>query len=128
MPQAPQYRRGTGPDQMPFGAAAQANQALANAPEAPAPPALVPSGNETPQAPPVRGNLTGHDDIVFGPTDRPDEPLTAGASFGAGPGLLPHRGAESDQEFMVRVTGEMANSPTANWLVKNLAVRAQRGE
>jgi len=131
MPATPKIRRGpAGPDQLPYGAAKNLNDTMAaNGPQRPQQ-AQQASQQQAPtrQLPALSGDLTGHDSIVFGGTDRPNEPITAGASFGAGPGPLPYRGAESEAEFMVRVTSQMAASPTANWLVKNLAVRALRGE
>lgn len=49
--------------------------------------------------PPPEGNITGMDNLVFGPTDRPDEPLTEGANFGEGSMGLSQDGRTVDQKL-----------------------------
>jgi hypothetical protein len=91
----PPIRRGPAePGQLPYGAALALNQAVEatggfQAPSSQAPPLAR-------RPPPAMGqysasqedNFPEHvsavEDVVFGPTDRPDEPITAGVPFGPG--------------------------------------------
>jgi hypothetical protein len=97
MPQAPEIRRGPAePGQLPFGAAQALNQAMeathANqAQTSESPMSRAPQQGRRPiptrqaysqsQEPGSFGDL---EDVVLGPSDRPDEPITAGANFGPG--------------------------------------------
>lgn len=144
-PNQPKLRRGApGPEQLPKGAATRLNQLakpvqgpskgldrFARPPEpdfAAAPREIIGGPPVVPQEmPPMQGDITGFDDILFGPTDRPEEPITAGAPFGPGPSF-PRHGFESDEEFMARVANELAQSPAASSYVKAFAARVLRGE
>jgi hypothetical protein len=71
------------------------------------------------------GAPTGNDALLFGPSNRPFEPLTAGAPFGAGP----DRTTRLDDDMLVRrFVDEMAARPDAPDEVKNFAQRVRRGE
>ena len=61
------------------------------------------------------------------PTSRPNEPVTAGMPFGAGPDFT-SRGYESPDEFKRRVVLGMLNKPGAPSEVVGLANRIARGE
>jgi hypothetical protein len=52
----------------------------------------------------------GYDEALFAPTDRPDEPITAGVPFGPGPGItrLP---SETDRAFALRVADLLEQRP-----------------
>jgi hypothetical protein len=69
----------------------------------------------------------GLDEFVFGPTSRPGEPVTQGASFGAGTSFIP-RPDEDDETFLDRVARELESSPSATQSVRDFARRIQRGE
>lgn len=69
----------------------------------------------------------GFDELLFGATQRPDEPLEAGLPFGPGPSFTP-RPAEDDRSFMLRVARELRSSPSATGLVRRLAERIEAGE
>lgn len=73
------------------------------------------------------GNITGFDDQVFGPSDRPNEPITAGAPFGPGASsvssALPNEGPGSDQ-----VLRDLVDSPSATPRTRALAARVLRGD
>ncbi|HSE44862.1 MAG TPA: hypothetical protein VLA89_05995 [Gemmatimonadales bacterium] len=77
--------------------------------------------------PKPQGEVTSFDDILFGPTDHPNEPITAGASFGPGPNTI-RQGRETDKEFLARTAYQLAQSPSASPRVKAFAARIARGE
>lgn len=87
---------------------------LAGTVQAPAPtPTPVPQGRPVrvaPHAPGVADDQEdatgGYDDVAFGPSDRPDEPITHGAPFGAGANFvaLPY---EDEFTFRHRVADEL---------------------
>src|SRR5215210_4895216 len=82
----PEVKRGSGPDQLPYGGATQVNAASASFDQ---PSAAPYAENINPQEPqPIQGDLTGYDNLLFGGSDRPDEPITQGASFGPGSNFL----------------------------------------
>lgn len=117
----PQVKQGpAGPEQLPHGAATQLNQQLALVPPDPASVAAAEEDQPTPQ-------LTDFDDILFGPSDRPDEAITHGANFGPGANFTT-RGPETDKDFMARAAVELANAPGASARVRAFAARVARGE
>ena len=64
------------------------------------------------------------EDFLFGATQRPTEPVTAGAPFGSGPMTLPGlpvMGAETDVDFLMRV------APQAGPELKAFVDRIQAG-
>lgn len=76
-----------------------------------------PAGSPSPPAPPGAGQLTGDlndgfDSALFGPTNRPNEPITEGAPFGPGSNYV-RRPYEDDRSFMLRVAQELEAGPEA---------------
>lgn len=57
----------------------------------------------------------GYDEAVFAPTERPDEPITHGAPFGAGASfvMLPY---EDERAFMLRIADQLEGSTRATAL------------
>src|SRR5687767_9493690 len=128
------------PQGSPHGATADIQRAVqAGAPppqEPPGPPTgfppLPPDPDEDAVAPTLptplslQDDKTGLDDLIFGPTDRPDEPITEGVPFG--PGAVGIRGAnETDRQFLMRVASTL-NTPGAPAAVQRFAGRVARGE
>lgn len=101
----PAYERG---DSLAYGQASAANRADL--------PDFKPSGEE--------------EEFLFGPTDRPTEPLSAGAPFGAGPDV-PGLGPEAPEQFLGRVAESLGANPEASpevrKFVARVAERANRG-
>lgn len=114
----PAFQRG---NSLPYGGAQQANNAAAsidNHPDLTQPPydPRTELGNQSP----VEAFLTS-------PTDRPNEPATAGVPFGPGPNYTRYA-YESDQDFMLRVASSVAADPAATPAVKAFLARVQNGE
>lgn len=63
---------------------------------------------------------------IFRPTDRPDEPVTAGMPFGPGPNT-PRTYREDDARRRDRVAREIESSPTATDAVRKFAQRIRAG-
>lgn len=117
----PQVKKGpAGPEQLPQGAATQLNQQLQLVPPDLA--TIAAAEEDQPSAP-----LTDFDDLLFGPSDRPQEPITHGAGFGPGANFTT-RGPETDKDFMARAAVELANAPGASARVRAFAARVARGE
>lgn len=57
----------------------------------------------------------GLDKVLFGPSARPNEPVTHGAPFGDGANFIP-RPNEDDHTFMLRVADELDASPLSKSL------------
>jgi len=55
----------------------------------------------------------GYDAALFGPTDRPGEPVTQGLPFGPGASYVP-RPNEDDRTFLLRVADQLENTPGAS--------------
>lgn len=70
---------------------------------------------------------TPQEKFLFGPTDRPNEPITHGAPFGAGP-AYPATAFESDDALLQRVAEQIGGLPTAAPELKAFAARVARGE
>jgi hypothetical protein len=69
---------------------------------------------------------TPEEQFLYGPTDRPNEPITHGAPFG--PGAPVSRFAnETNQEFMTRVAQQLSSDPNAAPEVQAFASRVLRG-
>lgn len=118
----PQVKKGpAGPNQLPQGAATQLNQQLAQV-QPPDLAAIAAAEDQEPQA-----DLTDFDDVLFGPTSRPDESITHGANFGPGANFTT-RNPETDSEFMARAALDLANAPGASSRVRAFAARIARGE
>lgn len=122
----PEYKRNTGsPDQLPKGGAAQLNAASQQLPDDFSEPELNLMSED--QDPKPEGSVTAFDDVLFGPTDHPNEPITTGASFGPGANTI-RQGRETDKEFLARTAYQLASSPSASPRVKAFAARIARGE
>lgn len=103
MPEAtrPQYKKGSGSEQLPHGAAKGLNdQANLGQDALRFPEADYTKQDEDPQV----GKLTDADGVLFRGTDRPEEPISQGASYGLGSDRLkvPVRGDDDE----VRRTAE----------------------
>lgn len=81
-------------------------------------------GAEFDMGDPLNGEL---EDVLFAPTERPDEPLTAGVEFGPGPLTVPFPG-ETERDFRLRVADSLSSSPSATPSVRAFADRLLRGE
>ena len=62
--------------------------------------------------------------FLFSETDRPDEPLTAGMAFGAGPDFSRHS-IETDTQFRSRVSSTLADNPDKD--VQAFRIALERG-
>jgi len=117
----PKIRKGSGPDQLPQGAAGQLNKA------APAPSANI--GGPAPVGP-VEGlppEMAGIEERLFAPTDRPDEPLTQGLPFGEGNNFRKPRN-ETPEQFRVRTADSLLTSKYVDPVVRDFAERLKKGE
>lgn len=122
--ESPQYKKQNGSaDQLPQGGAKQLNQSAEMIPEM-SDAEINLLGDDQPQP---QGQVTAFDDILFGPTDHPNEPITHGASFGPGANTI-RNGPETNKEFLARTAYQLANSPSASPRVRAFAVRIARGE
>lgn len=65
--------------------------------------------------------------FMFSPTDRGQEPITAGAPFGDGSNYV-RQSYESDDDLMQRVASSIAAKPDAPAEVKEFLARVMRGE
>lgn len=130
MAKTPEYKRGPADaNQLPKGAAKQLNESARAAgtgnrfPGRFAQPAPRPTsaGRQT-GTPAISGDITGMDSWLFSGTDRPDEPVSAGAPWGAGPNFtkLP---SEGDVEFRKRVANMLLNDPSTGAETKAMAYR-----
>lgn len=75
------------------------------------------------QGAPMRGDVMPAEPIPFNaPTQRPDEPITAGAPFGPGPGPDPRqvRPADDDVAAAIRVAYSLYPSPQLAQMVADL--------
>lgn len=81
-------------------------------------------GAEFDMGDPLNGDL---EDVLFVPSERPDEPLTAGVEFGPGPLTVPFPN-ETERDFRLRVADALVTSPSATASVKAFADRLLRGE
>lgn len=107
--------------ELPKGAAQQANQAM---------PSLAMSifgGAGDVQDEEPEQFASTEESFLFSASDRPDEPVTAGHPFGAGPDFT-SRGYESPDELKRRVVLGMLKRPGAPPEVIALAKRVARGE
>jgi hypothetical protein len=110
----PSFERGSGPDALDYGDAAQANALMGFVDEAELDDEgdqFVPSGEE--------------EDFIFGPSGRPDEPITQGAPFGPGTDL-PRLAIENEDQFATRVAqmiigNQQAGKESKAWARRRLA-------
>ncbi|TAK94523.1 hypothetical protein EPO05_06250 [Patescibacteria group bacterium] len=108
----PQIKRGK---DLPYGEATTANEMLGQL--APTP-GIQDAATYQPQ-----GTTEGY---IYGPTDRPQEPITAGAPFGPGPYQV--KTQETPQDFIARVAQTVASGQGATTEVKAFAARVARGD
>lgn len=117
------------PEALPKGEATQTNQMVEEVDLQVEEPVAFPEEDlaGADEVPPMEGDLTGLDDMVFGGTDRPNEPITAGAEFG--PGTF---GLASDQRTAEQKLQDYAlnaiNDPTMSSRSKSLMARIIRGD
>ena len=104
----PEYQRGT---ELPYGAAQQANELRGLVDES----RPVEFQPKTPQ-----------EQFLFSPTDRPDEPVTAGAPIGGGRNVTRHV-VDTPQDFQARVVQEIQADPNPPREVKALLQRMAEG-
>lgn len=112
----PAFERGTGPDMLDYGDAEAANALLGFVDDAELDDdddEFVPAGEE--------------ESFIFGPTDRPEEPLTQGAPIGPGSDFL-RFSYESDDQFTRRVAEQIISLPTAPGEARGFARRLLEGE
>lgn len=110
----PQYQRGSGPTQLPYGQAARANRVAHLGITAP-----IDEQQFNPQTP--------QEKFIFDATHRPGEPLTSGAPFGPGANSVPVP-FQSDTQMLQSVVMQMASDPAAPSELKAFAERVARGE
>lgn len=111
------------PTGLPYGARGELIAAQRQVPMAPAP---SPAGG-SPQPPaPVP---PGHPSIALGrPTERPQEPITAGIPLGPGPGPEALTNTGMAQQNVTALLGQLANQPGATSEVGELARYAASGK
>jgi hypothetical protein len=69
----------------------------------------------------------GDEEFIYGPTNRPAEPITSGAPFGAGPSAV--LGAfRTDDDVVSSVAERIAADPNASSQTKAWAARSRAGE
>ena len=106
-----QFQRG---DQLDYGAASAANSLMGLVP---------PPENPQDQFQP----RNDQERFLTSPTDRPNEPLSAGAPFGPGAPGLRNMG-ESDAQVVARVTAQAAEDPAAPPVLRAFAKRVREGQ
>ena len=79
------------------------------------------------EVPPMEGDLTGLDEMVFGGTDRPNEPITAGAEFGPGQIGLASDGRTPEMKLQDYALSAI-NDPTMSSRSKSIMARIIRGD
>jgi len=110
---SPQYQRGSGASQMPYGAAAAANRTSALDLTAP-----TDEETFTPQNP--------EEQFAFSPTDFPSEPLTSGVPFGPGNNgvALP---TPTPEQTLGRVAARLAAQPGQSPEVRAFIAKVNKG-
>ena len=66
------------------------------------------------------------EEFLFSPTDRPDEPLTAGAGFGPGADGTRHA-VESDADVLTRMAERIAANPSSDPQARAWAAKRTKG-
>jgi hypothetical protein len=69
----------------------------------------------------------GADALLFGPSDRPDEPVTHGAPFGPGASFTAEPD-ETQRSFLLRVADSLDASPAATAQARRYITRIRLGE
>ena len=131
MAQAPEYSANEGtPDALPKGEATAMNEMVQDVDLEVEDPVAFPeedlAGSD--EVPPMEGDLTGMDDLVFGAeTDRPNEPVTAGATFGPGAYGVAADGRTPEQRLADYALSAI-NDPTMSSRSKAIMARIIRGD
>jgi len=107
----PTIQRGSGPDALGYGEAAQVNDLVG----------LVPPPEDQTFTP-----STDQENFIFAPSDRPNEAATHGLPFGPGAPTTPHA-YESDDQMVQRVAADISQDPNAPAILKQFAARAREG-
>lgn len=128
MAQAPDYQANQGsPDALPKGAATDLNQQVDQIDLNIEPPVEFPEPELDDSVPPMEGDLTGGlDNLVFGPTDRPHEPITQGAPVGEGSNSVGD--ARSAKERMQDTALKIINNPDVSPTTSAIMAKILRGE
>jgi hypothetical protein len=79
----------------------------------------TPGPGSTPAPPPALSAIP--DGGIFGPSERPDEPLTAGMDFGPGAGAPPPDVLPQDPDFRLRAALAVSGSPVLARLLSRVA-------
>ena len=108
----PAIKQGKGPESLPWGEAAQVNDAIG----------LVPPPDEETYTP--QGDA---ESFLFSPTDRPNEPFSAGLPFGDGPNAT-RAAYQTDDDVVKQIARTAAQDPAAPKSLKAFAARALQGQ
>jgi len=127
----PEYSANQGtPSAAPKGAATDVNTAMAEIPDVDTSnveePVEFPQDEIDDTVPPMEGDLTGLDNLVFAETDRPQEPITSGAPFGEGP-----MGTGDDftpRQHMENIAYKLAEDPLTSSSTKAYMSKILRGD
>lgn len=112
----PAFERGAGADALDYGQASDANALMGFVDEAELDDDdedFVPAGEE--------------EDFIFGPSERPDEPVTQGAPFGQGSDFL-RSSYEDDDSFTRRIASQIVAAPSSPGEARGFARRLLEGE
>jgi hypothetical protein len=118
--EAPKFRRGSGPNQLPMGQADMMNELMAEDSE----PDLGPDPGQIGMFEPGMEDLEGS---LLRQTDRPDEPVTSGQPFGPGPNTMPTP-RDRPGDFRRRVAKSLVDAPGATDSVREFAARLASGD
>lgn len=111
---APAFKRGKGQDALAYGEAASANDLIAQ---------LGPNVEDDELYQPAGAE----EEFLFGPTDRPEEPITAGAPFGPGPSVTRAR-FSGEPQMAASVAAQIRSSANVSKEARAWAARVQAGE
>lgn len=103
------------PEDAPFGTGAELRRLAGTVRERPPRVRPVPTRGPAVAERPEQDLNDGYDEKLFAPTERPDEPITAGAPFGPGPTFVPLP-QETTRSFAIRVAQMLEESPQADAL------------
>lgn len=107
----PTIKKGTGPAALAQGDAADVNDLIGLVP--PDNPGYQPTGEE--------------DQFLFSPTDRPNEPFSAGLPFGPGKNATA-ASYQTDDDLVKQIAAQAAKDPAAPKSLKAFAARALQGQ
>ena len=107
----PEFEQG---DELPYGQASQANSLVG----------LIAPPPDSGQDYKPQGDA---ESFALSPTDRPNEPVTAGMPFGLGPGVV-NDPQDNDQQLVQRVALQATADPRAPAVLKQFAKRVAEGQ